>query len=65
MREALVASVDMHVPPVSRQIRKLSTVPKASSPRFGPRAGARHIVEDPGDLGAGEIGVEQQAGLLA
>src|SRR3546814_2669028 len=26
---------------------------------------ARHVVEQPGDLGAGEVGVEQQAGALA
>ena len=28
-----------------------------------PRTCARHIVENPGDLGAGEIGIEQQPGL--
>ena len=33
VREALVASVACTRPPVSRQSRKLSTVPKASSPR--------------------------------
>ena len=32
VREALVASVACALPPVSRQSRKLSTVPKASSP---------------------------------
>ena len=32
-REALVASVACVTPPVSRQIKKLSTVPNASSPR--------------------------------
>ena len=29
---------------------------------LGLRAGALHVVEQPGDLGAGEIGIEQQAG---
>ncbi len=38
-------------------------VPKASSPRSAACARALDIVEDPADLGAGEIGVEQQAGL--
>ena len=32
VRPALVASVACTLPPVSRQMRKLSTVPKASSP---------------------------------
>ena len=27
------------------------------------RAGAGHVVEQPGDLGGGEVGIEQQAGL--
>ncbi len=30
---------------------------------LGPGADAGHVVEDPGDLGAGEIGIEDQAGL--
>ena len=30
---------------------------------LGARARAGHVVEDPGDLGAGEIGIEDQAGL--
>ena len=32
---------------------------------LGAGAGARHIVQQPGDLGAREIGIEQQAGLFA
>ncbi len=31
---------------------------------LGPLAGAGHIVEQPGDFGAGEIGIEQQSGLF-
>ena len=62
VREALVASVAWTRPPVRRQSRKLSTVPKASSPRSARLARAGDVVEQPGDLGAGEIGVEQQAG---
>ena len=31
---------------------------------LGAFAGARHVVEDPGDLGAGEIGIDDQAGLF-
>ena len=30
----------------------------------GGGAAARHVLQDPGDLGAGEIGIEQQAGLV-
>jgi hypothetical protein len=37
VREALVASVTKDLPPVSRQIRNVSMVPKQSSPRAGPR----------------------------
>ena len=62
---ALVASVACTAPPVSRQSRKQSTVPKASSPRSARARAPRHIVEDPGDLGGREIGIEQQAGALA
>ena len=32
---------------------------------LGPGAGAGDVVEQPGDLGAGEVGVDDQAGLLA
>ena len=31
----------------------------------GPGAGIGHVVQNPGDFGAGEIGIEQQAGALA
>ena len=51
------------VPPVSRHSRKLSTVPKARWPASAERARALHVVEQPGDLGGREVGVEQQPGL--
>jgi hypothetical protein len=54
----------MHGPPVSCQISQLSTVPKASSPIGGWR-GRRARCPDPFQLGAGEIGVHQQAGFGA
>ncbi len=41
----------------------VSIVPASSSPLLGPLPRAFHVVEQPGDLGAGEIGIEQQAGL--
>ena len=52
VRAALVASVGVDAPPVSCHSRKLSTVPKASSPASAARARAGHVVEQPGDLGA-------------
>ena len=63
VRAALVASVACTLPPVSRQSRKLSMVPKASSPGLRRRARAVDVVEQPGDLGGGEIRIEQQPGL--
>ena len=52
------------VPPVSRQSRNASTVPKASSPRSARDASAGHGVEDVRDLRAREVRVERQAGPL-
>ena len=63
VRAALVASVACTLPPVSRHSRKLSTVPKASSPASAAVARAGDVVEQPGDLGGGEIRIEQQPGL--
>ena len=42
------------------------TVDRAEGELAGlcPRAGAFHMVEEPGDLGAGEIGVDDEAGLF-
>ena len=59
-----MASVACTLPPVSRQSRKLSTVPKASSPLSAAARAPAHVVEQPGDLGGREIGVEQQAGAF-
>ena len=43
--------------------QEASIVPKASSPVSARARAPGDVVEDPGDLGAGEIGIEQQAGL--
>ena len=64
-REALVASVTCVTPPVSRQIKKLSTVPNASSPRLRPRASTGRRVKDRRYFGAREIRIEQEACLSA
>ena len=55
----------MHAP--AGQVVDQETVDGAEAQlaTLGPRAGPRHMVEDPGDLGGGEIGVDQQAGLGA
>ena len=58
VREALLTSVTCTAPPVSCQTSQLSTVPKASSPRLGLLARAGHVVEQPLELGAGEVGVD-------
>ena len=58
-----MASVACTLPPVRRHSRKVSTVPKARCAGIGERARAGDIVEQPGDLGGGEIGIEQQTGL--
>ncbi len=58
-----MASVACTRPPVRRQMRKVSTVPKARWPASRQRARALHIVEQPGDLGGREVGIEQQPGL--
>src|SRR5712671_5820944 len=59
VRAALVASVACTWPPVSRQSRNVSIVPKASRP-----ARAFDMVEEPGDLRGREIGIEQQSRAL-
>ena len=60
VRLAFETSVAWTRPPVSRQMRKLSTVPKASSPRSARAAQARPV-EDLGDLRAAEVGVDREA----
>src|SRR5277367_11758 len=60
VRDALVASVACVLPPVARQMRKLSTVPNASS-SFGKHARVLDIVEQPRDLRRGKIGIEQES----
>ena len=65
VRDALVTSVACVAPPVSRQIRKLSTVPNASWPASARRAQAGDVVEHPADLRRREVRVEHQAGARA
>ena len=61
VRAALVASVACTLPPVSRQSKRCRRCRRrAARSRFRPRA--RDMVEQPGDLGGGEIGIEQQSG---
>ncbi len=62
MRDALVASVAWTLPPVSRHSRYVSTVPKASSPRAAQSADLGVFLQQPRELGAGEIGIEQKPG---
>ena len=49
-------------PPESFQASQLSIVPKASSPRSARAAQRCVVVEQPRELRAGKIGIEQQAG---
>ena len=64
VREALVASVACTLPPVSRQIRKrIDGAEAASSPRSARSRAPGTLSSIQRDLGAGEIGIEQQAGL--
>ena len=56
-----VGRVDL--PPVSRHSKNVSMVPKARRP-FGGRSCAIDMIEQPGDLGGGKIGIEQQAGAF-
>ena len=62
VRDALETSVACTRPPVSFQRSQVSTVPNASSPRAARRARARNVVQEPRELGPGEIGVEEEAG---
>ena len=48
-------------PLVRCQMSQLSTVPKASLPASARARGSGDVVEDPGDLGGGEVGVEDEA----
>ena len=68
VREALVTSVAC-VPPsgTAGQVPEHPAVRGAEQQlaRLGPFAGAVDVAQDPGQLGAGEVGRERQAGLLA
>ncbi len=66
VRDAFVTSVTCAAPPVSRQTRKLSTVPNASSPALGARAQRRRRCRAASAILVPEkYGIEHQAGLLA
>ncbi len=60
VREALVASVACTLPSVSRHKQVAVDGAEQELAALGARARARHMVEDPGDLGAGEIGIDDQ-----
>ncbi len=64
MRLALVTSVTWRRPPVSRQIKKESTVPKRISPAAARLRRPGMSIEQMLDFGAGEIGVDHEAGFL-
>ena len=63
VRLAFVASVTCDAPPVSRQISKESTVPNASSPRSAAAFRSATILQQPAELRAGEIRIEDETGL--
>ena len=64
VRDALATVGDVRGCRDRCQTSQVSTVPKASSPTLGAPARARDVVEDPGELGAGEVGIEHQPGAL-
>ena len=63
LRLALVASLACTLPPVSRHSRKHLDGAGRQRALLRRGAAAGDVVEDPGDLGAGEIRIEDQAGL--
>ena len=65
VREALLASVMWRSP--AGQVPDQPGIDRAEGqlPRLGFGPGARHVIEQPGQLGAGEIGVQQQPGFGA
>ncbi len=63
VRLAFDGSVTCAAPRVRFQTSQVSMVPNASSPRSARVPRARDVVEQPFELGAGEIGVEHEAGL--
>ena len=63
VREALVTSVTCSLPPVSFQISQRVDGAEGQLAILRELARAGHVVEDPLDLGAGEVGVDDQPGL--
>ena len=63
VRLAFVTSVTCVRPPVSRQINQESIVPNAISPRSARCRRPGNLVEQPADLGGGEVRVDDQSGL--
>ena len=64
VRDALVASVAWTLPPVSRQSRNESTVPKASRPCSAAARARFTWSSSQRDLGRREIRIEHEAGLV-
>ena len=62
VRDAFVASVAWTRPPVSFQSSQRVDRTGEQLALLGARPHARHLVEDPGELGGGEIRIEQQPG---
>ena len=65
VRLALVTSVTCVLPPVRRQIRNVSMVPNRMSPRSARARRPGTVSSRCVDLGAREVGVEDQPGLAA
>ena len=65
VREALLTSVTCAARPVSFQTSQESTVPNASSPASARARAPCNVVENPRDLAAGKIRVDDEAGALA
>ena len=65
VREALVTSVTCIAPPVSCQTSQVSMVPNASSPASARSRAPGTLSRIQRDLGAGEVGVDHEAGAFA
>ena len=57
-------SVAWTAPPVRRAMSQLSTVPTANSPASARQPKLGVFSKEPGELGAGKIGIQEKAGVL-
>ena len=64
VRDALVASVTNRWPSVRCQIKKAVDGSRRQLAGFGAGACPGDMVEDPGHLGRGEVGIDHQTGSL-